>query len=217
MNRVSFLASIFALCLTANAATVFVNFETVPPEPTGPSLFGGPEQTIIVPGVATFSGGTILGDASNFPAQSFATPPNIYATAGFGGAYQSTLTITIDGSFVANEISFPLFNGATQTESYMVDAFSGATMVGTQTFSNLPANTSSGFGIVDIKAPGITSVTIAPTTLNASCCSGWDYAIDSVAFNETVQEAFSPEPGTLTLLGLGLGFSALLRLRRKRY
>jgi hypothetical protein len=216
MNRASLLSPLFALCLTANAATVFVNFETVPPEPTGPSLFGGPEQTIIVPGVATFSGGTILGDASNFPAQSFATPPNIYGTIGTGGNYQSTLTITIDPTFLANEISFPLFNGATQTESYMVDAFSGATMVGTQTFSNLPANTAAGFGIVDIKAANITSVLISPLTLDASCCNGWDYAIDSVAFNETVQEAFSPEPGTLTLIGLGLGFGSLLIRRRKR-
>lgn len=216
MSRVSFFASLFVVCLTANASVMLVNFETVPPEPTGPSLFGvNSEQTIVVPNVATFSGGTILGDASNFPAQSFATPPNIYGTIGGVPTLLSTLTITIDPSFLLNEISFPLFNGATQVESYVVEAFDGATVVGTQDVSNLSANTASGFGIVDIKAANITSVTIAPTALDASCCSGWDFEIDSVALNEPVQKAFVPEPAMLPLLGLALGFGALLRLRRR--
>jgi len=57
------------LLLAASASAgpvVVVNFETVPSLPTGPSLFGGPEQDIVVPGVATFRGGTILGFAANF-------------------------------------------------------------------------------------------------------------------------------------------------------
>jgi hypothetical protein len=99
------------LVSTATASTVVVvNFETVPPEPTGPSFFGGPEQDVTDPGVATFSGGTILGFAANFPAIVFATPPNVYGTADFGGAGDlETLTITVDPSFTATEISFPIF------------------------------------------------------------------------------------------------------------
>ncbi|MEI9814897.1 MAG: hypothetical protein WDO18_20645 [Acidobacteriota bacterium] len=92
---------------------------------TGPSLFAsaGPAQTIVVPNVATFTGGVILGNATAFPAQSFATSPNIYATAGFGSGLSSTLSIFINPAFGnVNEVSFPVFNGATQPISYVVTA-----------------------------------------------------------------------------------------------
>ena len=213
------LALAVLLCLAANAGTLVVNFETVPVLPVGPCCFAsaGPMQTIVVPNVATFTGGVVLGGESNLPAESFGTPPNDYATAGFGDAtLQSTLTITISPGFTATEVSFPLFNGATSVESYVADAYDGATLVATQTLSNVAANGDSGFGIFDLLAADITSVTIAPTALDASCCNGWDYAIDTVAFNESVTQAFSPEPGTFVLLGLGLGIAALVERRRRR-
>ena len=191
-------ASVLLLQATSFGSTLLINFETVPPEPTGPSLFGlaGPMQTIVVPNVATITGGVILGNETNLPAQSFATPPNVYATAGFGDGLSSTLTISLNAAFgTVSEVSFPVLNGSTQTESYVVDAFNGATLVASQTLSNLPSNGSSGFGIVDLTAPLITSVTVAPTALDASCCSGWDYSIDSIALNEPVQAAVgTPEP-----------------------
>jgi len=211
-------ALVFLMCLAANAGVIVVNFETVPVIPAGPSLFdeAGPMQTIIVPNVATFTGGVVLGNASNFPAESFATPPNVYATAGFGDpTLESTLSIDISASFPTTEVSFPLFNGATSAESYVADAYNGANMVASQTLS-LSANTGSGFGVVDLLAANITSVTIAPTALNAGCCDGWDFLIDTVAFNESVQQSFAPEPGTFALLGLGLGIAALVGRRRRK-
>jgi hypothetical protein len=204
---------------TALAGTILINFETVPPEPTGPSLFAdaGPSETIVVPGVATFTGGVILGNETNLPAQSFGTPPNVYGTAGFGDNLSSTLTIAFNSAFGnVDEVSFPLFNGSTSTESYVVDAFDGVTMVGSQTLSNVASNGSSGFGIINLTAATITQVTIAPTALNASCCSGWDFSIDSVAVNESVQQAFVPEPGTfLTLVPAVIGIWAWRRRTRK--
>jgi hypothetical protein len=216
MRKLSFITmAILLSALTANAGTLLINFETVPLIPTGPSTFGGPMQTIVVPGVATFTGGTVLGNASSFPAQSFATSPNIYATAGFGGpSLSSTLTIALDPAFgTVGEVSFPLFNGATQLETYIVNAFDGATLVATQTFSNIPANTASGFAIADILSPTITSVTIAPLSLNATCCDGWDFAIDSVALNSSVQQAFTtPEPASFVLIALALVLGCILKL-----
>jgi hypothetical protein len=188
------------------ADTVLINFETVPPEATGSPFFDStPMETIVVPGIATFTGGIILGNESNLPAQSFGTPPNVYGTAGFGNNLSSTLTMTIDSAFgTVNEVSFPVFNGSTQVESYIVDAFDGTTLAGSQTLSDLPANTSSGFGIIDLKAAAITKITVAPVALDASCCSGWDYSIDSVALNESVQQAFTPEPAEFVVLGPAL-------------
>ncbi|MEI9815153.1 MAG: PEP-CTERM sorting domain-containing protein [Acidobacteriota bacterium] len=169
----------------------------------------------MVPNVATFTGGVILGNATAFPAQSFATSPNIYATAGFGSGLSSTLSIFINPAFGnVNEVSFPVFNGATQPVSYVVTAYNGASVVGTQTFTNLPANTASGFGIVDLIAASITSVTIAPLTLDASCCQGWDFGIDSVALNQSVRTALStPEPASFGMMGAAL--LAIFEVRRR--
>jgi hypothetical protein len=85
--------------------------------------------------------------------------------------------------------------------------------VGSQTLSDLAAFTSGGFGIITITAPAITSVTIAPTDTSG----GWDYSIDSVALNETVQQASNavPEPDNLVfLLALGLPVAVFLARRK---
>jgi hypothetical protein len=207
-----------AFAVVARGGTILINFETVPVEPTGPSLFADASaETVVVPGVATISGGTILGNETLLPAQAFGTPPNVYATGGFGVAgLLSTLTISIDPAFSVGQVSFPLFNASTQTESYVIDAFDGATLASSETLSDLASNEDSGYGIVDLTAPNITSVTIAPSALDASCCGGWDYSIDSVALNESVQTAFVPEPGTLGLCSGALLLIAFLRIRRDR-
>ncbi len=223
MRKLSVFAVIMVLAATAaNAGTILINFETVPVEATGPSVFAsaGPAQTVVVPGVATITGGVILGNESALPAQSFGTPPNVYATAGFGDSLSSTLTLTFNPSFgTVSEASFPVFNGDTASESYLITAFDGSTVVATQTLSNLAPNLSSGFGIANISAPAITSLTVAPTTLDTGgCCDGWDFSIDSVAINESVQQAFNsvPEPDNLVLLlALGLPIGVFLKSRRK--
>jgi hypothetical protein len=222
MSTFSLIAVCMVLAATAaNAGTILINFETVPVETTGPSVFAsaGPAQTVVVPGVATFTGGVILGNETLLPADSFGTLPNVYATAGFGDSLLSTLTMTFNPSFgTVTEVSFPVFNGDTASESYIATAFDGTTVVGSQTLSDLAPNSSSGFGIVNISAPAITSVTVAPTTLDTGgCCAGWDYSIDSVALNESVQQAFNsvPEPDNLVfLLALGLPIGVFLKSRR---
>ena len=189
-----------------------VNFDNLP---KGPATFGGPPQTITpVAGVATFSGGQILGDASNFPAIIYATAPNVYGTASADGSLLNTLTISVDPSFTADEVSFALFNGETVVESYVVDAYSGSTLVASQSLSNLPSNFNSGYGLVDLFGTDITSVTIATTGLPAT----FDFLIDSVAFNESINQevAPTPEPSSFLLLGTGLTCAAGELYRRAR-
>src|SRR5207237_5718663 len=128
---------------SARAATAFITFEDLA---TGPSDFfsAGPAQTITYP-QATFTGGVILGNPFNLPAESFATPPNIYATAWFGTNLSSTLTITINPSFSTNEISFPVFNGRTDSQSYTVSAFDASNHLLTSLhFANIPPTGNSG-------------------------------------------------------------------------
>jgi hypothetical protein len=199
------IASVLAIVLASRAmalTTEFVDFENNPSIAAGPSEFSaaGPAQSIDVPGVATFTGGVVLGDETNLPALSFGTPPNVYATASTSvipaasPTLDSSVTVTIDPSFTLDEISFPLFNGMQAIESYNIDAFDGSTQVGQQVLSDLATNHNSGHGVVDLKATDITSVTITPSDLSA----GWDFSIDSVAFNEPVSAAINPNGTPIT-------------------
>jgi len=193
------IASVLSLVLASRAValtTAFVDFENNPSIATGPTEFSaaGSAQSIDVPGVATFTGGVVLGDETNLPALSFGTAPNVYATASTSvvpaasTTLESSLTVTIDPTFTVDEISFPLFNGMQAIESYSIDAFDGSDQVGQQILSDLATNHESGHGVVDLKATDITSVTIFPSDLSA----GWDFSIDSVAFNEPVSDAITP-------------------------
>jgi hypothetical protein len=205
-------AAVLAVVTPLTATTLaLVDFETVPVLAPGPSTFGGAAQTVVVPGVATFTGGTVLGFATNFPAIGFATIPNVYGTANGVAGYLETLTITTDPINTVTEVSFPIFNGENFIQSYVATAFNGASQVAQQTFLNLPTNFNSGFAIVDLLAPNITSVTITPVGAPAS----FDFLIDSVAFNESVEQAFNaPEPVSFCLVGAGL-FGVVWLRRRK--
>jgi hypothetical protein len=207
-------AAFLFLTGSASATVAVVTFDDLP---TGPSTFGSsPAQTITtVP--AVFTGGTILGFAASFPQIVFATSPNVYGTiSGFGGAYSEILTITVNNAFPTTEVSFPLFNGQTVPVSYIATAFNGSTSVASQTFTNIPSNAGAdGFALVDlINAGGITSVQVTP--LGAP--SSFDFLIDTVAFNESVQTAINgavPEPSTWAMMILGFAGIGWMAYRRK--
>lgn len=200
-------ASLLALLPAAHAATGLVTFDP-PGTDQGPSIFVAVPamQTITAP-EATFSGGVALGFATFFPAIAFATAPNVYGTANFGNGLSTSLTIDVAPSFQATQVGFALFNGETFTQSYRVDAYNGANLVATQTVADILPNWNSGFALVDIgSAAGITKVNITP--INAP--GAWDFLIDTVVFNQTVQQAYpqippppiytpqSPPPVTMT-------------------
>jgi hypothetical protein len=172
-----------------NANPVLVNFDP-PGTPQGPSIYvavPGPQTIATTP--ATFSGGVVLGLATFFPAISFATTPNVYGSANFGNNLSTALTITADPAFTTTEVSFALFNGETFNQSYTVDAFNGASLVASQTLSNVAPNFKSGYGLIDLNnLGGITSVKIAPT----AAATVWDFLIDTVGFNENIAGIVSP-------------------------
>src|SRR5215471_19048703 len=129
----------------ASAIPTLVNFDP-PGTPAGPSIYvavPGPQNIVTTP--AVFSGGVILGDATFFPAISFATAPNVYGSADFGNHLSKALTIAIDPAFTTTEVSFALFNGETFNQSYIVNAFNGTSLVATQTLSNVAPNFNSGY------------------------------------------------------------------------
>ena len=135
------------MCLSvANAATLTVDFENTPSLPTGPSILSPtlPMQTITVLDEVTFTGGVVLGNPTNFPAMSYATPPNLYATANNDSALSANLAITIDPSFDVDRVGGNLFNGLTTSVAYTAEAFSGSTLVDSEVFPAVPSNGLSG-------------------------------------------------------------------------
>ena len=175
----------------ASTIPAVVNFDP-PGTPQGPSIYvavPGPQTIATTP--ATFSGGVALGFATFFPAIAFATIPNVYGTADFGNHLSNALTIAIDPAFTTTEVSFALFNGETFNQSYTIDAFNGADLVGSQTLTNVAPNFNSGYGLVDLVAlGGITKVTIVPTGTPVV----WDFLIDTVAFNQSITSIVNPPP-----------------------
>jgi len=185
----------------ATAIPALVNFDP-PGTPLGPSIYvavPGPQTIATTP--ATFSGGVVLGFATFFPAISFATAPNVYGSADFGNHLSDTLSIAVDPAFATTEVSFALFNGETFNQSYTVDAFNGASLVASQTLTNVAPNFNSGFGVIDLNSPGgITDVTIAPT----GAPTVWDFLIDTVAFNQSITSIVPPpviQPATPPVQG----------------
>ena len=183
---------------SANAAVGLVNFETNPILGTGPSIYVAvPGQQTIATAEATFSGGVVLGFATFFPAIAFATPPNVYGTADFGNRLARDLTIDINPSFLTTEVSFALFNGETFNQTYSINAFNGATLVGNQTLTNMAPNFNSGYGLVDLTvAGGITQVVITPTGAPVA----WDFLIDTVAFNQSITSVVNAPPPPPSIL-----------------
>jgi len=177
--------------LRATAIPAVVNFDP-PGFSQGPSIYvavPGPQTISTTP--ATFSGGVVLGFATFFPAIAFATAPNVYGSADVGNNLSSSLTISIDPTFTTNEVSFALFNGETFNQSYTVDAFDGASLVASQTLTNVAPNFNSGYGLIDLNSlAGITSVTITPT----GAPPVWDFLIDTVAFNQSITSVVNAPP-----------------------
>jgi hypothetical protein len=152
---------------------------------------------------ATFSGGVILGLATNFPAIQFASGVNVYGTADFGKNLSNTLSISTN--LPTTEVSFALFNGETFAQTYTINAFDvNSQLIGTQTITNIAPNWQSGYGLVDLIFPtisdpasfqNISSVTINATNSGQPVNQGpWDFLIDSVAFNQNITSLYPTNP-----------------------
>jgi len=212
-SKLSVLIAALALLIThsAQAATAFITFDDLPLGPmTFPEATPSP-QTITYP-QATFSGGAILGYATYFPAQGFATAPNIYGTAWFGDNLLETMTITINPSFPTSEVSFSLFNGVIPSQAYTVSAFNASDTLLISHQYVIPGNGNTGFAIVDLLALGIAKVTITPDGVP----SEWDFVIDSITLTQPPPLQPEPLPAALPLFATGVGVVAFLTRRRKK-
>lgn len=195
-----YLVAAALVCLVSglSAKADIINFED---QPAGPSVFGAsPPETltyITSSGPLTITGGTILTKTTFLPADQ----TNVYGTASFGPGLSNTITLAFTSPI--NNFFFDLLNGLLTTQNYTVSDNIG----NSQTFSIVP-NLSLGLQFVTFPTVGQT-VTITCS----SCGTEWDFFIDNVGFNQPTPTV--PEPGSMTLLGLGILGLAAVKLTKK--
>ena len=207
--RVALAPLLLALAAPAMARgdSTTIDFETIPNLVTQPSTFAavGNAQTINVPGIATISGGAVLGDPtglSAFPSQG--SLHNAYGTSAFasGSGYSQSITIDFSSGINVSSVTAVLFNGETDVETYTVNAYSGATLVDQNVFTDVPdTSLTTSYANVSFSSASnpITQVVFTPTGSFAS--SSYDFFVDTIGVTYQVQTV--PEPGSLLLLGLG--------------
>ena len=183
----------------ANATTINFDDQGI----TGPSTFGGPEDTrtiSTVDGNVTFSGGTFLTNTANLPADQ----TTVYGTVS-DPQYSNPLTVTFQNP--VTNFFLDVLNGNTHTVSYTVADNAG----NSSTFS-LPPNLSSGQTTIGFAATGTVITILAQTN------GFFDFFIDNVNFNAPLPPSLSevPLPASLPLFVSGLAGLGLLGRRRKK-
>jgi len=198
-KRALLLSALAGLFGAVNASADIIDFESF----SGPSTFGGAEQTLTIPGTSagtvTITGGTILTAESNLPADE----TTVYGTASFGTGLSQTITLTF-----ANPISnffVDVYNGQVQTDTFTVADNDGHSVT-----EAIASNGSSGNALVSFPAVG-TQVTITTND------SAWDFSIDNVGFDQATPNSTSPEPASITLMLTGsLVLGGILLWRRRQ-
>jgi hypothetical protein len=201
------------IAMTTPASAVLIDFDSQ--GLTGPSTYAAAcaavscPQTVIVStsaGNVTFTGGVILTNTTNLPADK----TSVYGTADFASGLVNPVTITFENP-VTNFL-VDVLNGETTNIDYTVSDNSG----NSSTF-NLAPNTSSGATTIGFAATG-TIVNVASVTIPTS---SFDFFIDNIQFNVPIVcgpngcSTQVPEPGTLGILGGVLAGFAVLWRRRK--
>lgn len=183
----------------SNASADIIDFESF----SGPSVFGGAPQTLVIPGTSagtvTITGGTVLTAETNLPADE----TTVYGTASFGSGLLPTITLTFSSPIT--NFFVDLYNGQTSS-----DTFTASDNVGDSVTDTITSNDSSGNALISFPAAG-TQVTI--TTTDPS----WDFSIDNVGFDQATPDSTSPEPASITLMLTGsMVIGGLLLWRRRR-
>ena len=197
-----------------NAETLVVDFENVPPLPQGPPLFSqaGPAQTIDVDGKVTVTNGVVLGYPTNLPATPYATEPNLYGTYHAADpSLTANVTLEFADDFEVHQLEGLLFNGWTSSVDYTVTAYDADdNVVDTDFFDDMPSNYNGGYGQFSLAS----LEAIAKVVFSPDSDSTWDYFVDTIVVNGTLQGVFDVPTPAAAGMGFVLLGGIILRSRR---
>src|ERR1700730_11181189 len=202
----------------APAAAITIDFENLPSLPAQPNTFAaaGAKQIYTVAGVFSIDGGVVLGNPTFLPAFPLhGTQPNLYGTADFADpSLLDTITLPFPAAEDIVSVTGVLFNGQTLPEDYVVDAFSGLTLVAVNTFNGMAGRSStSAFGNISLSSLAALPLTFATLTTPNALVNGWDFFVDTITITAA---AVTPAPEPSTALILLTGAFGLLVARRRR-
>ena len=192
-------ATILVLCASANAYVI--NFDEIPPANDN-SGFLTEEYAALGIHFVTTDDGSIMGGMSNGdPGNWDLEGTNGPAFLGFNGAsYSAIANFDVAMGLVSLDVSRSA--GSSSGDTFTLDAYSGNTLVGTQTVTLGPINT---WSTLSISAAGFDSIQMSGAGLGFH-----PFGVDNLKFTPAI-----PAPGALLLAGIGAALVANLR-RRKR-
>jgi hypothetical protein len=217
------------IATNAKATTFNYGFEGV----SGPSQYANTNPTPFVEEYAAFKNGVVLQNPSDFPIfdSSFKsiTNTNVYGSSDLGTGFSNIINIDISKNYIADLISFDLFNGMTAREKYTVNAYdAGHNFISTQSSGNLDGNFTNDnkTGLVggasfktitlDNKLGNIYYIDIiSDQTSHSSSAKNWDFLIDNVKFDGVEIAGNVPEPDTYAMILAGLGLMGFVGRQRK--
>lgn len=202
LKKVSLVTALTLLGASWPALATVINFEDLT---AGPSLFGGPPQTIVSQGT-TLTGGVILTHTSNLPANQ----TSVYGSADVKTGLSNPVMFSNPNGF--NNFFFDLINGNTTPTSFLISDNAGHSAQ----FDNVPSNTSSGSALVGFASTG------TQVSIQALGTGFWDFFVDNINFDVALPPSLgpstaAPDAGSTAwlLVGSMASLAAIRSFRRK--
>lgn len=187
------------LSLTANASVI--TFDEFAPANNNNSVLTEEYAALGIHFITTDDGSTWGGNSQGNPGNWGLEGTNGPAFLGFNGSSYS-LTANFDAPMGLVSLDVSRSIGSSSGNTFTLDAYSGITLLGSQTVTLGPINS---WSTISIAAAGIDNIQMSGS-------GGWwrPFGVDNLSFTGAV----IPAPGALLLAGIGASLVANLRRRK---